>query len=50
MEIDGVFNIFYVAEKQTGRAMDTQVQQLAQRKALTDWLDEQRKQAQIEIL
>ena len=50
MEIDGVYNIFYVAEKQTGRAMDTQVQQLAQRKALTDWLEEQRKQAQIEIL
>ena len=50
MELDGVYNIFYVAEKQTGRAMDTQVQQLAQRKALTDWLEEQRKQAQIEIL
>lgn len=50
MEIDGVYNIFYVAEKQTGRAMDTQVQQLAQRKALADWLEEQRKQAQIEIL
>ena len=30
--------------------MDTQVQQLAQRKALADWLEEQRKQAQIEIL
>lgn len=50
MEIDGVYNIFYVAEKQTGHAMDTQVQQLAQRKALSDWLEEQRKQAVIEIL
>ena len=50
MEIDGVYNIFYVAEKQTGHAMDTQVEQLAQRKALSDWLEEQRKQAVIEIL
>ena len=50
MEIDGVYNLFYVAEKQTGRSMDTQVAQLAQRKALSDWLEEQRNQADIEIL
>ena len=50
MEIDGVYNLFYVAEKQTGRSMDTQVAQLAQRKALSDWLEEQRNQAVIEIL
>ena len=50
LEIDGVYNLFYVAEKQTGRSMDTQVAQLAQRKALSDWLEEQRKQAVIEIL
>ena len=50
LEIDGVYNIFYVAEKQTGREMDTQVKQLAQRKALSDWLEEQKSQAVIEIL
>ena len=50
MEIDGVYNLFYVAEKQTGRSMDTQVAQLAQRKALSDWLEEQRNQADIVIL
>lgn len=50
MEIDGVYNLFYVAEKQSGREMDTQVKQLAQRKALADWLEDQRKQASIEIL
>ena len=50
LEIDGVWNIFYVAEKQTGREMDTQVEQLAQRKALSDWLEEQKSQAVIEIL
>ena len=50
MQIDGVYNIFYVAEKQTGRSMDTQVEQIAQRKALSDWLEEQRHQAVIETL
>ena len=50
MEIDGVYNLFYVAEKQSGRGMDTQVEQLAQRKALADWLEEQKRQAVIEIL
>lgn len=50
MEIDGVYNVFYVAEKQTGRSMDTQVEQLAQRKALSDWLEDQRNQAVIENL
>ncbi len=50
LEIDGVYNIFYVAEKQTGREMDTQVKQLAQRKALSDWLEEQKSHAVIEIL
>ena len=49
LEIDGVYNIFYVADKQTGRAMDTQVEQIAQRKALSDWLEEQKQQAAIEI-
>ncbi len=49
LEIDGVYNVFYVAEKQTGHEMDTQVKQLAQRKALSDWLEEQRKSADIEI-
>ena len=49
LEIDGVYNIFYVAEKQTGRAMDTQVRQLAERKALSDWLDDQRSKADIVI-
>lgn len=49
LEIDGVYNIFYVAEKQSGHSMDTQAAQLAQRKALADWLDEQRKTADIEI-
>ena len=50
MEIDGVYNVFYVAEKQNGRSMDTQVEQLAQRKALSDWLEDQRNQAVIENL
>lgn len=50
MEIDGVYNVFYVAEKQTGRSMDTQVEQLAQRKALADWLEDQRSKADIENL
>ncbi len=50
LEIDGVYNIFFVAEKQTGREMDMQVEQLAQRKALSDWLEEQKSQAVIEIL
>lgn len=50
MEIDGVYNVFYVAEKQTGRSMDTQVEQLAQRKALSDWLEIQKSQAVIENL
>lgn len=50
LEIDGVWNVFFVAEKQTGREMDTQVEQLAQRKALSDWLEEQKNQAVIEIL
>ena len=50
MEIDGVYNIFFVAEKQAGREMDTQVRQLAERKALSDWLEEQKNQAVIEIL
>jgi len=50
LEIDKVFNIFYVAEKQTGRAMDTQVEQIAQRKALSDWLAEQKSRAEIEML
>lgn len=50
LEADGVYNIFYVADKQTGREMEMQVQQIAQRKALSDWLEEQRKQAEIEIL
>lgn len=50
LELDGVYNIFFVAEKQTGREMDTQVEQLAQRKALSDWLKEQKSQAVIEIL
>lgn len=45
---NGVFNIFYVAEKQTGHSMDTQVGQIAQRNALADWLEEQRNQAVIE--
>lgn len=49
LEIDKVYNIFYVADKQTGRSMDTQVEQIAQRKALSDWLAEQKSQAQIEI-
>lgn len=49
LEIDGAYNIFYVAEKQTGHAMDTQVEQLAQRKALSDWLEEQKKSADIEM-
>ena len=48
LQIDGVYNMFYVAEKQTGHSMDTQVEQLAQRKALNDWLIEQRQQAYIE--
>ena len=48
MQVDGVYNMFYVAEKQTGHTMDTQVQQIAQRKALSDWLAEQRSQASIE--
>lgn len=50
LEIDGVYNIFYVADKQTGRAMNTQVEQIAQRKALSDWLEEQKNTAVIEIL
>ncbi len=50
IESAGVYNVFYVAEKQTGRAMDSQVEQLAQRKALADWLEEQRQQAVIEFL
>ena len=50
LEIDGVYNIFYVADKQTGREMDTQVKQIAERKALSDWLEEQKNQAVIEIL
>ena len=50
LEIDGVYNIFFVAEKQTGREMDTQVRQLVQRQALSDWLEEQKSQAVIEIL
>lgn len=49
IELDGVYNIFYAAEKQTGRDMDTQVRQLAERKALSDWLEEQRRQADIEL-
>ena len=49
LEIYGVYNIFYIAEKQSGHSMDTQVEQLAQRKALADWLNEQRKTADIEI-
>ncbi len=50
IESSGVYNIFYVAEKQTGRGMDSQVEQLAQRKALADWLEEQKQQAEIEFL
>jgi hypothetical protein len=50
LEIDGVYNIFYVADKQSGRRMNTQVEQIAQRKALSDWLEEQKNSAVIEIL
>ena len=49
LEADGVFNLFYVAEKQTGRVMDTQVEQIAQRNAIADWLEEQKQKAVIEI-
>ena len=50
IETAGVYNIFYVAEKQTGRAMDLQVEQISQRRALADWLEEQKQQAEIEFL
>ncbi len=50
IESSGVYNIFYVAEKQTGRGMDSQVEQIAQRKALADWLEEQKQQAEIIFL
>ncbi len=50
IESAGAYNIFFAAEKQTGRAMDSQVEQLAQRKALADWLEEQSRQAVIEFL
>ena len=50
IESAGAYNIFYVADKQTGRAMDLQVEQLVQRKALADWLEEQRQQAEIQFL
>lgn len=49
LEADGVFNLFYVAEKQTGRVMDTQVEQIAQRNAIAEWLEEQKQKAVIEI-
>ena len=49
IEADGIYNIFYVAEKQTGRPMDTQVEQIAQRNAIAEWLEEQKQQAMIEI-
>lgn len=49
LETDGVYSVFYAADKQTGREMDTQVAQLAQRRALADWLAKQRDQAVIEI-
>ena len=50
MEIDGTYNIFYAADKQSGRQMDTQVEQIAQRRILADWLEEQKNAAEIEIL
>ena len=50
IEINGNYDMFYVAEKQTGRPMDMQVEQIAQRKALSDWLEAQKQSADIEIL
>ena len=50
MEINRSYNLFYVAEKQTGREMDMQVKQIAQRQALAEWLEEYRAGASIEIL
>ena len=50
IEAAGVYNLFFVAEKQTGRGMDSQVEQIAQRKALADWLEEQKQHAEIEFL
>ncbi len=48
LETDGVYSVFYAAEKQTGRPMDTQVEQIAQRKAIADWLQEQKQLAVID--
>ena len=50
MEINRSYNLFYVAEKQTGREMDMQVKQIAQRQALAEWLEEYRASASVEIL
>ena len=50
IEINGSYNMFYVAEKQTGRAMDMQVEQIAQKKAIADWLEKERNSAEIIFL
>ncbi len=50
IEINRSYNLFYVAEKQTGREMDMQVKQIAQRQALAEWLEEYRNSASVEIL
>ncbi len=50
MEINRSYNLFYVAEKQTGREMDMQVKQIARRQALAEWLEEYRGSASVEIL
>ncbi len=50
MEINRSYNLFYIAEKQTGREMDMQVKQIARRQALAEWLEEYRGSASVEIL
>jgi len=49
LRVYNVYNVFYVAEKQTGRSLDTQAAQITQRKALSDWLEQQKNQADITI-
>lgn len=49
LEHDGTYYLFYVAEKQTGHAMDAQVEQIVRSSIMDEWLANERSQASVEI-